>query len=620
MLRSEEKGALLLLGYSFFLREILTWSTLAFVILGVILIFFRIRTTKLFRNGMALTIFASYWLIYGKVIDPEIGLNFLVSVIVIKMLEKESERDRYMIFFGLLLLMASGSLFEKSLTYVLFFGASFFILIQDFYQELKLGKRMQTLTFSFSWVIPLTIGLFFFIPRLMNPIPFQYGPPRAGEVGYTPNVNISSVQSLALSDRQAFQVILDKTIRQDELYWRGNVLGFSDGWNWTFMPQDKGVDSLDPTHFVGTGIHQEIRLFHKEDFFFALDHPGEYVYQNKSVSPGTNATLSQARNSWVSRYEVKSFMQDLPSAEELKPFLRSSLTQDDKAWINETFKGEAVAQLSEEIARYYNEQGFTYSLSPGSVESFREFMETKKIGFCSHFASAAALILRVKKIPTRLVSGFMGGSYNPYGGFYLVSQNDAHVWVEVWEDGKWKRIDPTAWIVPDRVIMGGEAFMSSIGTVSKGGFSILRNSSFPFVKKAQQWFAQWDFRFYNWLEIMDYYTQDAWISRFKLNRKWFFSLAPLFLIVFVLLYVWQYRRKTAKEDLLPEEILWNQFLARLRAKGLELSLRSVEEGHLFFQNLEHPQKEVLRETYCELVRVSYEGASSEGLGKKISNL
>ncbi len=63
-----------------------------------------------------LGIFASYWLIYGKVIDPEVGLNFLTSVIVLKMLEKESRRDQYMIFFGLILLLSTGALFEKNLT------------------------------------------------------------------------------------------------------------------------------------------------------------------------------------------------------------------------------------------------------------------------------------------------------------------------------------------------------------------------------------------------------------------------------------------------------------------------------------------------------------------------
>ena len=40
-------------------------------------------------------------------------------------------------------------------------------------------------------------------------------------------------------------------------------------------------------------------------------------------------------------------------------------------------------------------------------ESLKAFFTNKK-GLCSHYASATALILRAKGIPSRLVSGFMG--------------------------------------------------------------------------------------------------------------------------------------------------------------------------------------------------------------------
>jgi transglutaminase-like putative cysteine protease len=37
-----------------------------------------------------------------------------------------------------------------------------------------------------------------------------------------------------------------------------------------------------------------------------------------------------------------------------------------------------------------------------------------------------ALMLRTSGIPTRNVTGFLGGTFNRYGRFYAVRQGDAH--------------------------------------------------------------------------------------------------------------------------------------------------------------------------------------------------
>lgn len=167
---------------------------------------------------------------------------------------------------------------------------------------------------------------------------------------------------------------------------------------------------------------------------------------------------------------------------------------------------------------------------------------SKRTGFCSHYASAFALVLRVKRIPARLVSGFMGGRFNKYASFYLISQNDAHVWVEAQEGGVWKRLDPTSWIAPDRVRLGGEAFINEI---NQDGFGRLALSLFTFswIQDARQWFSQWDFKFYQWLEQTDYFTQEAILERLNIKRQWFYFLAPILLAIFMGLYVWYLSQK-----------------------------------------------------------------------------
>ncbi len=55
-----------------------------------------------------------------------------------------------------------------------------------------------------------------------------------------------------------------------------------------------------------------------------------------------------------------------------------------------------------------------------------------------------AVMLRVLNIPSRVVTGFQSGIYNPISGYQLIRTSDAHSWVEAWlPDRGWTTFDPT---------------------------------------------------------------------------------------------------------------------------------------------------------------------------------
>ena len=58
-----------------------------------------------------------------------------------------------------------------------------------------------------------------------------------------------------------------------------------------------------------------------------------------------------------------------------------------------------------------------------------------------------AIMLRDVGIPSRNVTGFVGGSYNRFGKYYAVREGDAHSWVEAYIDDAahptWLPFDPT---------------------------------------------------------------------------------------------------------------------------------------------------------------------------------
>jgi transglutaminase-like putative cysteine protease len=90
---------------------------------------------------------------------------------------------------------------------------------------------------------------------------------------------------------------------------------------------------------------------------------------------------------------------------------------------------------------------FKYSLSQPDTKNrvpLDVFLFDAKRGHCEYFATALAIMLRSLGIPSRNVTGFVGGTYNSYGGYYSLRQGDAHSWVEalISERG-WITLDPT---------------------------------------------------------------------------------------------------------------------------------------------------------------------------------
>ena len=85
--------------------------------------------------------------------------------------------------------------------------------------------------------------------------------------------------------------------------------------------------------------------------------------------------------------------------------------------------------------------------SGGKPDPIDDFLFVSHAGHCEFFSTAMSLLLREVNVPTRNVSGFVGGTYNRFGGFYAVRQGDAHSWVEAYLEahgrGAWTTFDPT---------------------------------------------------------------------------------------------------------------------------------------------------------------------------------
>lgn len=90
---------------------------------------------------------------------------------------------------------------------------------------------------------------------------------------------------------------------------------------------------------------------------------------------------------------------------------------------------------------------YTYTTTPPSVPSDQDmvdyFLFESQKGYCTHFASAMAVMARTIGIPSRYVQGFIVDANE--GGVMTVMNRQAHAWMEAYIEGVgWIAFEPTA--------------------------------------------------------------------------------------------------------------------------------------------------------------------------------
>ena len=88
----------------------------------------------------------------------------------------------------------------------------------------------------------------------------------------------------------------------------------------------------------------------------------------------------------------------------------------------------------------------------GPRRAWTNSCSTARTASASTSARAFVVLMRAAGIPTRVVTGYVGGDRNPLGDYWMVRRMDAHAWTEVWLPGRgWVRVDPTAAVAPERI-------------------------------------------------------------------------------------------------------------------------------------------------------------------------
>jgi len=281
------------------------------------------------------------------------------------------------------------------------------------------------------------------------------------------------------------------------LYFRGPVLNSFDGFTW--RRERSRVYVAQPLQMLGDAVRYRVTLEPtNQPWLFALDTPVASPRRDMFLSHDRQLSTLLPITSPIS-YEAVSHL-ETRSAGPLSMLGRRYETQlpPDRnpralALARELrARTPGDADYARAVLDWFRTQGLEYTLEPGrtTLDSVDTTLFDSRRGFCGHFASAYATLMRAAGIPARVVTGYLGGEWNPVGGYLLVRQSDAHAWTEIWLEGRgWTRVDPTAVVAPERLERG--VFDLLAGALPATSVFLHNNAAFNRLSQLWDGLNQW---------------------------------------------------------------------------------------------------------------------------------
>jgi len=428
------------------------------------------------------------WSQFAALGNRPVFAALLASMLVLKLVETESIRDaRLVVTFSCFLAMTA-FLFGQgpvqtaaTVALVVLAFAALAELVPGESAGPRLGLR-PVLLYALRTValaLPFSLIAFVAFPRLDAPLWRGADEMRRGRTGMSDRLEPGQFSSVALDDTPVFRArFVGEPPAPRDRYFRGMVFGAFDGSAWT---GEGALRAIAPQLVVrGPVLEYEILIEATDQpWAFLIDSPVEAPL---GASLGGDATVRFARPLvGATRYFGRSTLDYV---------LDARLPVQLRRWTLRTGPGnprtKALAQgwrerhgdnhraiVDEALAIITRD--FTYSLDPPLLgrDPVDDFLFSSRIGFCEHFASAFALLMRAAGVPARVVVGYQGGYYNRAGGHLTVLKSDAHAWTEVWFEGPgWVRIDPTAAVSPSRIERGARELRGGFDEEAFG--SVLR--------------------------------------------------------------------------------------------------------------------------------------------------
>ncbi|MEE9613820.1 MAG: DUF3488 and transglutaminase-like domain-containing protein [Thermodesulfobacteriota bacterium] len=314
------------------------------------------------------------------------------------------------------------------------------------------------ITFALFLIIP-RMGLGFFESKTLNTVKV---------VGFSEGVDLGVLGPVKLDSTVVMRVELPGRSEEPPgpLYFRGTALDRYEGDGWTRTIGEREVRGGAGGNFIimnaaGPLLEQKIMLEPLEtEVLFAASRgvvlsggfPRLWTDATGSIYLAAPPYSRIEYTAWSRLAPGGTSMDRPPSEEEIALYLQLPSTPDLpalKTLADDLTGGNGKNSVLARVMTIEShlKSNYRYTLSPARGAGrtpIEDFLFFTREGYCEHYATAMVLLLRSVGIPARMVTGFLHGRWNEFGGYLLVRQQDAHTWVEAYVDGLgWVSFDPT---------------------------------------------------------------------------------------------------------------------------------------------------------------------------------
>lgn len=538
---------------------------------------------------VAIGLLLKNFFVFGKEYAAVALLLILASL---KLLEAKAQRDAFLLMLIYCLLIMGGLMANQS---PLVFFYLFICLVYNLFLQIRLSQpdsiviswrqQLKSMINVSLLAMPFVAVLFFFFPRI-EPLWKQPGPP-SSQTGLSDEMSPNGLSELALNGDLAFRVTFDEQPVPSSryLYWRGPVLVDFDGKTWRRLARSSD-NHQDKNHQdkpqVQLSVTENSRLNYTiyqngatDQWVLPLDMPSS-IPKNAQLNIGYEMQASDPISK-VTAFDLLSYthyqlvgLSDLdkerytllppniyPKTRQLAAKLRQASAHDE--------------DFIHRVLRYFNENSYYYDLAPSlGNDDIDTFLLTNKSGYCEHYASAFAFMLRAVDIPSRVIIGYQGGEMNRVSKEWEVKQLNAHAWVEVYLDDKgWVRYDPTTAVALERINRG-----SPLG-VARNADLIDFTSRLEKSSTSYRWLSEniralssfWQ----NWVINYNRDKQQSLWQRLGLAAMssivWFILLCILLVLTMIFIFLYKQYRQRQSHD-----AVWHvmrPFMRQLSQLGLD---------------------------------------------------
>ena len=397
-----------------------------------------------------------------NILDP--AINILVILLAVRLLSERIPRNYLQIFALSLFALSASSLYNLSpvflaylLTLLLCIAASL-VLLTFFTVDSRLAlsrkgmKRLVAVAVAMPGAaMPLILVFFVIMPRPQFPLWDFLAPAEEKVTGLSEQIVPGSSSQVRAVKSTVLRAQSPQLARED-LYWRGIVLNTPRQNAWVRSPvTERSYVRTDGGQVIQQTIFPEPN---SGPYLITLDTPVKI--HGIRAEQATDLVYTRKKHTGRVRYDtVSSLNRNITVSGTIDREFYLALPDRVSPRVKALGKkiaspGRTDREILASLEEYFSSARYRYSTSglPRSEDPIGEFLFLGKAGHCELFASSFMILLREAGVPARLVGGYFGGDYNEIGGYYLVTEDMAHVWVEVYLKGVgWVRKDPSVFAV-----------------------------------------------------------------------------------------------------------------------------------------------------------------------------